>query len=78
MWLVQLWQWTQQCCPPLLKAEEHIDVATFDIPIVFIQTLVEENDEHCDKITMKICGAMMNVLSQRQTKAIETVQPENG
>ena len=42
-----------------IEAEEHRDVATFDIPNAFIQTNVDEVDAHGDRIVMKIKGAMI-------------------
>ena len=37
-----------------IEAKERRDVATFDIPNAFIQTMVDETDEQGDRIIMKI------------------------
>ena len=37
-----------------IEAKEKRDVATFDIPNAFIQTMVEDTDEQGDRIIMKI------------------------
>ena len=46
----------------VIEAEQRRDVATFDIPNAFIQTEVEEFDEHGDRNVMKIKGAMIDML----------------
>lgn len=45
-----------------VKAEEQGDVATLDVPSVFIQTHSDEKDKKGDQITTKICVAMTDVL----------------
>ena len=45
-----------------IEAEEHRDVATFDIPNALIQTQVDEKDEHGDRIAAKIRGAVVDML----------------
>ena len=45
-----------------IEAKEGRDVATFDIPNAFIQTMVEHEDAQGDRIIMKIRGAMVDML----------------
>ena len=45
-----------------IEARKRRDVATWDIPNAFIQTAVEELDNNGDRITMKIRGAMVDML----------------
>ena len=45
-----------------IEAKEKRDVATVDIPNAFIQTEVEETDDDGDRVIMKICGDMVDLL----------------
>ena len=61
-----------------IEAEEKRDVATFDIPNAFIQTEVDDTDEHGDRIVMKIRGAMIDMLIEIDERYEEFVTTENG
>ena len=45
-----------------IEARKRRDVATWDVPNAFIQTAVEELDNDGDRITMKMRGAMVDML----------------
>ena len=61
-----------------IEAKERRDVATFDIPNAFIQTLVDKQDEQGDRIIMKIRGAMIDMLLEIDKDYKKFVAYENG
>ena len=61
-----------------IEAKERRDVATFDIPNAFIQTMVEDTDEQGDRIIMKIRGAMVDMLIKIDPSYKQYVVLENG
>ena len=61
-----------------IEAKERRDVATFDIPNAFIQTMVEDTDEQGDRIIMKIRGAMVDMLIEIDPNYEKYVVMENG
>ena len=62
----------------VIEAQEHRDVATFDIPNAFIQTPVEDTDDQGDRITMKIRGAMIDMLLEIDSSYEEYVTWDRG
>ena len=61
-----------------VEAKERRDVATFDIPNAFIQTHVDEKDNHGDRIIMKIRGAMVDMLIEVDPSYEDYVVEERG
>jgi len=61
-----------------IEAEEHRDVATFDVPAACIQTEVDDLDADGDRIIMKIRGAMIDMLLEIDPEHDKCVASENG